>query len=220
MSNFIYDGGFDLATVAGDPVFSAPLPHTAENFVLTQEFMQFEETFAALALNTPHDEYSDFVLVSEGEKQQVGGGVVKWARTYAKKPDEWSEISGNYSYNFIGFYGAFGINAVTVTGRPRTTLVVPMKITRAYFLTGPGGDYATSEDIPQVAAQTYHLDGDENMLLDYLADSPPFTTASEPSRTEYEAMITAVADIVVEASSVARWMGNFFCRETRSVTAR
>ena len=214
----VYDGNYEVAEAVSGLTFIAPLPHTSENLVLRQDFMQHQDDFEALELNTPHPDFTDFRLVEEGDKQNLGGGVLRWTRTYAKKPESWSETGGNTIYAFIGFDGTFGggVNVTVVSGRPRTSKVVPVRIQRDYFLVGFDGDYDTSEDIPTIAEQKYYYDT-EAFAVDYLSDSPPYVTATTPSTTNYIAMIGD--EIVIERSTVARWMGNIFVRETRYVVA-
>ncbi len=53
----------------------------------------------------------------------MGGGVVKWTRTYAAVPATHDEFE-KHAYNFIGAVGVFGFNVATVAGRERKVLSV------------------------------------------------------------------------------------------------
>lgn len=61
---------------------------------------------------------------------------------------------------------------------------------------------------------------------DYLTEStvgsPYFFVAvpTVPSRTVYQALVSAGSLIVVEDSSISRWIGNIYCRVTKKVVAR
>lgn len=224
-------GDQTIATAVSDPEFSAPLAGVNVNYVLRQKFQQLLANFSALSLNTAHPDYLTYVLVSEDDKRDVTGLVTEWMRTYAQKPAEYNEPGGNYSYNFIGFYGTFGVNETTVTGRDRFTRSVPVEIVRTFYLIGDitdpdnPADYATWQEIPIIPMTRYYYGSNPNLDVDFLADSPPFTVATIPSRTEYEALIATDAaaagsfSIVAEPSTVSRWMGNIYMRETRYVKA-
>lgn len=219
-------GDHTIAKAISAPQFSAPLDGVNTNYLLSQEFMQAQLSFATLALNTAHPDYTDYVLVSETEKQPVGGGMVRWMRNYAKVPDSYSEPGGNIAYHFIGLEGIVGAIGVTsVTGRERFSRNVLVKITRDFFLVGTGGTHATFQAIPKIAATRYYYGATPFLDIDYLANAPPFLQASTPSRTQYEAMITADAagedsfSIVTEDSVVMRWQGNIYVRETRRIKA-
>ena len=84
------DGNFDVAEPIGLPVFSSPLRSTTAEYTFTQDWMMRRKRFAPTPLNTAHPsyrqfpDYSDFKLVAEGPRQDVGGGMVKWSRYQAK----------------------------------------------------------------------------------------------------------------------------------------
>lgn len=221
MADIVTDGDFTGADATGAPTFSAPLNGVNVNYVLVQEFVQLRENFTPLPLSTPHPQHPEFVLVAESEQDSsIGLGLVRWTRTYARVPDSYSEPGGNYAYTFIGFYGVFGINVTAITGRDRFTRNVPVLIERDFFLVGPDETYEEFGDIPINSAQRYYYGSTPELDVDYLADDPPFTEATVPSRTQYEALIAANAfNIVVEDSIIIRWMGNIYMRETRTIKA-
>src|SRR5512146_759864 len=140
------DGDFTVAEPVSLPVFSSPIRATTAEYIFTQDWMQYRADFLPLALNTPHPsagqnpDYSAFLLVSEGPRQDIGGGVVKWTRTYAKVPDPYDEFE-SYSYPFIGLEGRWNIgnqgNTVAVTGRPRKSAIVNSRVRHEYFLVRP-----------------------------------------------------------------------------------
>lgn len=223
LPNLRYNSGdFTVATACTLPVFEKPFADQGVNidYLLHQDFIQNLNDYTPLALDTPHPDFADFILVSEGPQTDLNGGKIRWTRTYAKVPAEFSRPAGNYSYNFIGFYGSFGINVTTVTGRNRFTKNVPVRLTRTFFNTTD-----PDADIPEVPATRYYYGSSPNVDVDFLADSPPFTEATTPSRTAYEALIATDAgapasySLVVESSTVQVWKGNIYVRETRYVKA-
>ena len=227
------DGNFDIAEPIGLPVFSSPVRSTTAEYTFTQEWMQSRKSFRSTPLNTAHPsyrqtpDYSAWKLVAEGPRQDVGGGIVKWSRTYAKVPDSHDEYE-SYSYSFIGFIGVWTVgnlsSSVQATGRPRQSIVVTSRVQHDYFLVGSGGSYATASLIPIIKGQRYlaAVPGpSEPLYVDYLWDiGGGLANASSPSRTEYNAMIVAGTEIVAEDSRLSRWMGNIFLLQTRFVVAQ
>lgn len=224
-------GNYSVATAISLPEFSAPLAGVNANYLLKQKFQQKLDSFTPLPLSTSHPDFLDFILVAEGDKQDIHGNVVQWERTYAAKPATYSEPGGLFAYNFIGYVGASQTSGAVVVfayvGRLRFTRNVHVNLTRQFFRIGPGvdDDYATVDEIPTVDAQRY-TDSTGLLDLDYIADSPPLATATIPNRTDYEALIAADEtddtsySLVVEASTLIRWMGNIFMVETRTVKAQ
>lgn len=212
------DGLFTTARAVTLPVFSCPFADEGvnERLVLTQDFVVALEDFAPLALDTVHPDYGDYVLVGEGPQTDLGGGIVQWTRTYAKVPTDFTRPAGNYSYNFIGLYGVYGLGVTNVTGRPRQTHNVPVQLSREFALTDD-----PDADLPPIEAQRYVWSADESQDVDYLADAPPLDEPTSPSRTEYDDLIADDDyNIVVETSTVKIWMGNIYVRETLRVKAR
>lgn len=221
-------GNFAEARAITAAVFSKPFAEAGVNvdYLLRQTFMMALDSYVPLPLDTPHPDYPDFILVQEPEIEDAGiGKEIRIPRVYAKKPESFTEPGGNYAYNFIGYFGAFGINTTAVTGRERFTDYAEVQVTRDFFLIGPSGDYATWQEIP-IIAETKYYSGTPTLRMDYLGDDDVLQVATTPSRTDYEAMIAADAadtesfSIVVEPSTVTRWQGNIFMRETRRIKAK
>lgn len=217
MADIVYDGDFATATLCGPEIYSAPIPGVSTNYILSQEFCQKFTSFTRTAIGTAHPTATGFYLVEESTPEKVGGSLCKWTRVYAKAPDQHNEY-GTTNYNFIGFYGLWGVNITAITGRDRFTKTVTARIQHDYFRTG-SGPYTTAADIPLLTAQKYYYGTNENLPADYLADAPPFTDASNPSRTAYEALVAAESELVAQDSSLERWMGLFFVRKTLYVVA-
>src|SRR5690348_5458176 len=86
------------------PQFSSPIPGNTKEYFFTQDFMCLRPT-AGVDLSvditgTPvahpsaglSPDYSGFYLVAEGERRDMGGGMVRWTRTYARVPDSYSDF--------------------------------------------------------------------------------------------------------------------------------
>jgi len=149
------------------PVLSSPIPGVKTEYLLTQDFVQDRASFAPKDLNSahPYSEFSTFLLVEEGERRDIGGGLVRWTRSYAKVPDthyDWEMTN----YSFIGLTGSGGVNVPTIQGRNRSSRQVKSRLQFDYFLvpstgvTDPilGGDpfdISDPGDIPKVWAMQY-----------------------------------------------------------------
>lgn len=243
------DGNFAVAEPVSLPEFSSPVRSTTAEYVFTQQWMQSRISFRPTPLNTAHPsyrqtpDYSAFKLVSEGPRQDVGGGIVKWTRTYARVPESHDEFE-SYAYSFIGFQGVWTVGnagaTVNATGRPRTSHVVTSRVHHDYFLVGPGGSYASAADIPVLKGQRYYGGDDPGpsipLEVDYVMDALGGTPATSPSRTEYNLWIAnALAEgfgsgvapdgdtpgqICAEDSRLSRWNGNLWLRQSRYVLAQ
>ena len=165
---------FTVAAAVNKPEFSMPFEGVNTNYLMTQDFMMFLANFSALPLNTAHPEYPAFLLVNEGPQKDMGGGVIKWTRTYALLPAPRNDFT-SLAYSFIGFYGATASLAAAATfpviGRARPTLTVACRVQYDYFLwvdsntikdstganvfTGTPGT-ATPDNIPVIFGQRYY----------------------------------------------------------------
>ena len=222
------DGDFTVATAIGLPIFTSPLPNTTAQLVFRQEFMQYLANVTPLALNTPHPssgmtpDYSNtgaipYYLIAEGDKQDCGGGVVKWFRTYSAIPasySDWSEMV----YNFIGT-GPIGPMTSGNVGRLRFSDKVKCRIQNDFFMVGVGftdpitgtvvasGAFTSPGVIPEIWAITYCqqvvISGTQYGGLfyrqDYVCDSVTLDSnvgwlvQTTPTATQYAAMVLDAA---------------------------
>ena len=258
------DGDFTVPVAVSAPSFSSPFQGVKDAWQFTQDWMQFELYFSPTALGTPHPDtdntghtpttgpavaiqLSSYILVSESERVPVGGGVVKWTRTYAKTPASRSEWS-NITYNFIGFFGVSGVNVAYVQGRNRKVMTVPCKIVYDYWLTGAASTVdnsgtgaastAVSPDlIPQIQEQKYFFeaytgappawstDWTLGNATDFIGDTTganvTIANPTSPSRSTYQGWMTAKTfTLVPEPSQIARWLGPIFQRTTKFIQAQ
>lgn len=205
---------FTTAQPVGLPVFESPIPSTTKEYIFRQPFMQFRANFTPTPLGTVHPsagqtpDYSNYFLVKEDERRDIEGGIVRWIRTYAIKPDTHDEYE-TAPYNFIGFTGVWNIVnyqmvgtltgttplTITVTGRPRFVRGVDSRVRHDYFITGASGaglvtpDFASPDLIPSNLAQLYRADGGNTFFVDFINDvlgSPLIIPITGPSYTEYK----------------------------------
>lgn len=241
------DGDYTVATAVSNVELSQPFKRDKGMYLLSQKFWQFLANFVPLALNTPYPSvpYTSYVLVSESQLRDLGGGIVEWERTYAQVPasrDDWTTIG----YQFIGYFGTQGnfiATPGTIIGRPRQTVTVPCRVQNDYYLVGTGGTFTTPDLIPNILEQKYYWPQGTLSAGVFIPIYPPIGSLDDimhglatddiwnkedfgalnptvPSRTEYEALITAGTEIVAESSKITSWQGNIFQRQTSYIKAR
>jgi len=163
MSNIIYDATpdapFEIAAPNGQPSFSEPFDGVNVAYLLEQEYVQRESYWSPLPLNTPHDVYTNYLLVKESSLAPLGGDVVKWKRTYAQVPSTRNDYT-SVAYQFIGLTGWYYVftssPTINVAGRRRFTKTVTARIQYDYFLVGTT-TYPTASSIPAIQAQKYYI---------------------------------------------------------------
>ena len=217
------DGDFTVAAPIGIPVFNSPLPNTTAQYVFKQQFMQYLANVSPLALNTAHPsaglfpDYSAYYLIAESEKEDCGGGVVKWWRTYSAIPASYNDW-GDLAYNFIGA-GPIGAMTSGNVGRLRSTDRVKCRIQNDFFMIGVGftdpitgavvssGSFTSPGIIPEIWALQYCqqviISGTQYGGLfykqDYVCDSVTidanvgWLVQTTPTATQYAAMVLDAA---------------------------
>lgn len=223
MSLLKTDGTFTTASAVGKPRISFPIPGDITAYTVDQDFMIFADNFAASALDAAHSTFTTAYLVGESPTQDLGGGVVRWTKTWATKPATRSEYE-SFAYNFIGFWYWTGGSASI--GRPRRTATVLSRTEYKYFrVFSSGGDYTTVAAMHAanaVDAYRYTFATDTDADIDYLVDSTayPAQRATTPSQSAYETLISGGTEIAAEDSTVRRYMGNIYEIATRYVVAQ
>lgn len=209
-------GDFAVATAVTLPVFDAPFRDAGINidYLLTQDFEQNLADFARLALATPHPDYADFRLVSESELRDITGGKVRWTRTYAKVPDEYTKPRGNFAFTFPGWsglvYGGFVGYGGSNDGRIPQNKTVACRVTRTFYLTN---DPETDIPILPKFVVTYG----SGVVTEYTTDTQGAFTDTTPSTTAYQAAVAAGSWLRAQDSTWDVWMGNIYVRETFEV---
>jgi len=222
--------GLDVAAACSLPEFFAISPATTAEYAFRQDFMQLRANFTPTALDTAHPstgmtpDFSDYFLVKEEDRKDMGNGLVKWTRTYAKLPASYDEFE-SFAYHFIGYGGVVMTGSafyVAVTGRQRFTRIVASRVANEFYQTSD-----PRADIPSILGQRYVTGGDEfpGIDVDFLMDAGTVAgvtyIATVPSATEYKALVTAETEIVAEDSRIERMFGsgNLWVRKTRYVVA-
>ena len=154
--------------------------------------------------------------------------MTRWTRTYCSIPSAYSVPGGLLAYSFIGLYGVYGIGVTTATGRERFSKSVPVRLYKEFFLCKDGQTYATPTAITVNAALGYYYDAAKTMATDFLADVPPFATATTPSRANYLTVVGGGTvsnvgtngEIIAEDSRIVQFRGPIWCRETPYIKAQ
>lgn len=215
-------GDYTVATACSWPVFDAPFRDDGVNidYVLRQDFIIKAASFARLALDTPHPDYADFLLVQESEQRDITGGRVRWTRTYAKLPAGYEKARGNFQFTFPGYSGLVYGGVVgfggSDEGRIPLAKTAPVIIAREFFLTN---DPETDIPMFQKFQVTY---GAGNLPVEYVNDNAtnPLYADTTPSRTAYAAQVTAGDRLIAQDSTWDVWLGNIYVRETYYVIAQ
>jgi len=214
-------GDFTVATAVSLPVFDAPFREHGINidYILTQDFMIKLANFARLALDTPHPDYPDFLLVQESQLSDVSGGNVRWTRTYAKVPDDYEKRTETINFTFPGKSGLVTGGIVgyggSDDGRIPLNKTVNIILARAFFLNPTDADIPV---LPQFQV-TYGTALEPTAYLNDNATNPNYDDTA-PSRTEYDALVAAGDPLVSQDSERGLWMGNIYMRETLYVIAQ
>jgi hypothetical protein len=199
------DGVFTTAQPCSLPQFTSPIAATTDEYVFTQDFIIARASFTATPLNTLHDssgktpDYSTYFLVNEGERRDIEGGLVRWTRTYAKKPASYSDFE-TYPYSFIGTNTLVGATVIT---RTQQTRIVSSRLLHEFYIVGTSGtglitpDYASAGAIPIVNGMHYVFQATisgftyggitmETTLLQPAASSVP----TYPTSEDYQSMVS------------------------------
>ena len=210
------DGNFTTAQPCGLPVFSSPIPGTSAEYIFTQDFMQLRTSVAAAAIGSLHPTYgttapfSNYVLVSEGTKEDAGNGMVRWKRTYASLPashDEWESAN----YQFIGSSPLGPLSSPQQVGRNRFARLVSSRVQHDYYIIAAGTETDLLKNspgnIPTIRAFDYVTQyiasgptqiGNWYQKADYVSDSIVLANVgwlgiSIPTETQYSYMLEDAA---------------------------
>lgn len=232
------DGTWTSAEAVSGVQFSSIISGIAGVQVLTQDFEVLAASYSPLALSTAHATYTSYYLVGESNFRDLGGGIVRFTRTYAAVPSSYTEWE-TFNYSFVGITGEYGINVETITGRGRYAENVISKIVHEFFHCKSGETYATPGAVP-VILPTYFCYVSIHYPIDWTA------AATEPTSAEYIAAVTDAKTngwsatvssqtidgtgavtastygglLVAEQSRLTRWQGNIWERVTRYVLAQ
>jgi hypothetical protein len=216
MSHVKYrSGSFTLATPVSALRNESPLlPELNDILIFHQDFMQLGQNFVAQDYNTPNpDLVTPAYLFDESPREDIGGGVVKWTRSWVRIPSSYGKAGGVYPYIFPGF----------ADGRNPFQMPVAMQITRDFFLCGNFGMFASWQNIPIIKAFQIYKDGDPTQILTpQIGDSSNYILddTTTPTLADYQAMIAAGTPLQVEDSKVTNFRGGVYMRERFTVIAQ
>ena len=100
----------------GPRSWERPFDDLTAELLFRENYIQTVESCITAALDTPHELYPDCYLVSEGQRENIGG-FYKWTRTYARIPASRQVFEG-YSWLIPGIgtgaiFAAQGISSAT-----------------------------------------------------------------------------------------------------------
>jgi hypothetical protein len=179
-------------------------------------------------------------LVEEGPHLPVGAGIIRFTLKFASLPPNRNEFE-SYGVNFPALnYGAshevhrFGLGKITNTRIFFEYFVFDEQNLLPSIGLFPGGHRLTSslvatdakylcfEEFKGFKAEANSVNNNNLLDADQPLDDgdPPTTLPTVPSSTNYQSWCnTDPSEIVVEASSFNRWMGNIYVRRTRFALA-
>ncbi len=184
-----------------------------------------------------------FFLVKEGDLIDMGAGICKIRRKWATLPATRNELE-QFTYNFVGY--ADELSGATRNSVPISVL---SRVQYDYFIFDdldilgginlfPSGHRLNSSTglspAGFVLPAQYYYSGDisavaQNLYVNSVDDGDGINadSATQPNFTDYTNFVSGgyssnglPAEIVVEASTITRWMGNIFERRTRFVIAQ
>jgi hypothetical protein len=215
------DGDFSMPLRVSLPVLSAPIPGVNTQYLLTEDWVQYEANYTPLALNTAHTDsaYTAFLLVSENNFRDLGNGVVRWTRRYARVPASHSEPV-QVSYQFIGLLTFDPLETVI---RPPFTRAVPGVKVHDYFLAGTNTQTAMQslQTANFVSEQLYYWPRTWAFPLPFEAQAvTSIWENTVPTAASYGTLVTNGGTIVAYPSQFERWEGNIIRREYTSIVAQ
>jgi hypothetical protein len=227
-----------------------PWSSQQSTIMIEQDFMVRQENYKPIRLNTYYDEaawslgwtgtfpdgvpipsLSDCLLVDSSPLEDMGDGICRLTMRFVSLPFTRNEME-QFCYTYPGLSPS----------RLSFTRVVPSRIQYDYFLfddwgvtalpvfpAGPKLNAATG--IYPVGLildpQLYYAPDADALANNYfiprdgsLIDATLPALSTIPSKTDYISFFTAGAELVAEASTFDRWMGNIFVRRTRFVPAQ
>jgi hypothetical protein len=224
MSNIKYfSGDFTVAMPVGILRNESPLlPELNDVLIFHQDYVQLLSSWGAQDYNTLNPDLlgAPAYLFNESEREDFGGGVVRWTRSWARVPSSYGKAGGTYPYPFPGFDSPSTSASRDVIKKP-----VAMEILRDFFLCGLGGVFDSWQEIPIIPAfQPYEIQADPadiTCFTDTLRDPDGAgDLGTFPSISQYKARVAADEILDVEDSKVTNFRGGIYMRERYTVRAQ
>ena len=189
---------------------------------------------------------NQFYLVEEGELQDMGGGISKIKRKFATIPPTRNELE-QFAYSYIGFANdPTGTNrdraTFNVQSRVQYDYFIFDDLNVLSTSLFPNGNRLNSTISPAglILPPKYYWQNlagiSQNIFTDYLSDgattppTPADSATTVPSFTEYTNIIKPDGsaftsnglrpELIAEASTMSRYLGNIWERRTRFIIAQ
>lgn len=189
----------------GQPSISLPLASQGcYARVWTQPFLITGSlTYSVTGLSTGL--FSGSYIVSESDRQPLGGDYYTFNRDYAELPSSFSSYE-SFAYTFPG-YVIFGSGGSGNFARGQRTKIAGSRLAHDFFYTG------NPDLIAQSGEQRFYSieDGSDSTLL---------STLTFPSAALYSGWVASGVEFVAEDSQLSRYAGNIWERTTRFVRAQ
>lgn len=203
----------DVATV-GPIVWIDPFEDVTARVLFRQAFQSSLTAYSPAALDTAYPSAvggTTYILVKEGDFQEVGGNQLKWNRYYAATPPQRVEFTSSGRV-FPGLISA-------TFAREPIAFPAPTKITRDYYLVS-----TTGVGMPTLSEETkVTVTGTLNAPL---LSEQFLTTFTNPTAATYlttvsgDAATSASFSVRAEQDYLERWVGNFYARVRTEVKAK
>ena len=189
--------------VTRDPRLEYPIRQDLTARIFVEDYCQRPDYFVPTALDTPHPVHVDAFLIQETNPRPLSsGGLVKFTRRYATVPSDRTEYTTT-NFSFPAFKAT---SAATAEQRAAFSETCVAKVLYSYKMTSD-----PTKDLV-FAGKFQPMDKDENACNFVASDTTP-------TKTAYEADVTAGAFIQSAQTKVRRWRGNIWELQNLQVAA-
>lgn len=105
---------FTVAIIDGPRRWLRPFDDDFSQYTFEQDYWQNESDFEPLALDSVSEDFPDAYLVGESALEALGGGVVKWTRTYSRIPNSRQRFE-SYSWTVPGIGSEAVYSSVSIS---------------------------------------------------------------------------------------------------------
>lgn len=218
-----------------------PFAANQTTIIIEQDFMVAQAYYLPMPLNSLYNpawsvgwsnNYANLencYLVEESRLEDQGGGIVKFRRKFASLPPTRNERES--------YMASFPALSNGTDSRLPIQRIAASRIQNDYVLLGTFGypdlgvtlpemRYFKAMDSPLSAIYGNYLIDPDQALTD--ADpTDPSSNPTNPSFSQYVAWLNGIGctgglapEIIAEASTFTRWLGNIYCRSTRFVVVQ
>lgn len=122
MANVFEDSDWSEAQPTGAKRWLRPFPELNTNFIYEQDYTQRLSDFLddEVSIGSAHPDDPTFFMVEESTPQNLGGGMVRFTRTYSQIPPARKEYE-SFAFTFPGMETGTLYTPNTVTGNSATT---------------------------------------------------------------------------------------------------